>query len=62
MTTDFFDDFWAASELSALTRAAFGERMAAFEDRPVAVDPWSRPAAPVPASATPRAARMSRPN
>jgi SagB-type dehydrogenase family enzyme len=44
-----FDDFWTASELSALNRPAFFERMASFDPTPVGVDPWSRPAPGVPA-------------
>lgn len=48
--SEFFDDFWTASELSALSRPAFGARLAEFEDSVPAVDPWSRPAGPVPAA------------
>ncbi|WP_195909038.1 YcaO-like family protein [Microlunatus sp. Gsoil 973] len=38
-----FGDFWAASELSALTRHGFAERMAAYVPGLQQLDPWSRP-------------------
>ena len=59
-TTPAFDDFWTASELSALTRPQFVERMAAataYESTSGSratsgsgrIDPWARPGAPRPA-------------